>query len=378
MSKKIIAIYKQIKYCNQVIIFIDDKVNKKGFDKTLQLNETIFHFTKQRVIDVGIYKKEKEQDNHQITIKKITKTTEQYQSNIDENKTKIEELNEFIKRDNTNISNVVRNEKMNEIEKLRNQILKLEDIILRNNTNKSGSTEIINKSQLLKEEAELQFCIRQNTLKHFDIVPFYSEYAGKEICSVQEDNELKKILENENLVKTNKKGDICMKCICSENSCKNLYFVKHLETGLYFAVGSDCINRIHPELKKRLDLCVFESKCKNCVKCDCKLIEKQYAIYSKNYDESFKQNCYKCYMDYVLANKELIEKLKNKSNTEQIKYVKKVIEQEEKLIKEKGWRRCIDCDMMIEDANKWIKRCPKCHWSFKKYHSNIKFIPDDE
>lgn len=374
MSKINIATYKQIQYCNQTIVFIDDKVNKKGFDKTLQLNETIFHFTNQRVIDVGIYKKEKEQDNHQIEIKKLTKKLGLYQSNIDDNIRKIEELNEYIKRDN--ISNVIRNEKINEIEKMRTENINCEIIIQRNNSFLSGSTEIINKNQLLKEEAKIQYWIRQNTLKHFDIVPFYSEKAGKEICSVEEDNELIKILKDENLVKINKNG-VCMKCICSENTCKNLYFVKHLETGLYFAVGSDCINRIHPELKKRLDLCVFESKCKNCIKCDCKLVEKQYAIYNKNYDESFKQNCYKCYMDYVLANKVLIEKIKNKSIQEQIKYIKKIVEQEEKLIEENGWRRCIDCDIMIEDTEKWKIRCLKCNHIYKKYHSNIKFIQDD-
>ena len=62
---------KIIEFKGKIIIFINDTLNKKGFDKTQQLNKIIYFYTNDNVIDCNIYKKELIQDKNQKEIKDI-------------------------------------------------------------------------------------------------------------------------------------------------------------------------------------------------------------------------------------------------------------------------------------------------------------------
>jgi hypothetical protein len=54
-------------------------------------------------------------------------------------------------------------------------------------------------------------------------------------------------------VKDNKK-DCKFKCICSQTNCSELYLLKSKDKNIYFALGIDCVKKIHEKLYDKLNM----------------------------------------------------------------------------------------------------------------------------
>ena len=346
---------KIIHYKGQDIIFLNNNINKSKYDKTQQLNKVIMYYTNVNVIDVEIYKKEKIQIENQDALINLTEENNIIKETKIPNKKRIIQDLE-IDLNNLNDSSLIQ-QKETKIQDINYEICILDETFNKNLKEILKRTEIINKYQLKQYELDKQYVIKENVLKEFDIDNSF-------IKSINENKDLVKILFDLNLIKVNKKGQNRFRCLCSESNCGDLFLIRHKETNIYFAVGSDCINRIHPELKKQLDLCIYEEKLAKCIKCNCSLYTKQYKICEcltteQNYDPLFRGNCYNCYKEFLVNSNNIIMKLNDMEADKRIHYLKKKIIEENKLIEERKIKRCKDCDIIVMETRKFITKCTK-------------------
>lgn len=363
------------------IIFINDNTNKHNYAKTQQLNAVIFKMTNINILDVNIYKKEKIQETNQNIIKKLTK------ENLDIKEHKLPELLKEINQTKSilELSSKTLDENHSKILEYKILIKELEntykdsEVLYSKNLKKNiKSTKLINDNQLTELEVEKNKQIRENALLHFEIDEnFIVTITNNDVIK----EELKKFKCHN--VKHNK-----FKCICSQTNCSDLYLLKNKDKNIYFAVGSDCIGRIHEDLYDKLNLCIFENKkdqSDKCIKCNCILFDKQYQIYDikKNYDSSFRGNCLTCFIELIKENEETYKKILKDLNIKNVisfSSLKEIIKKEDELIATNNYKRCLECNILIENSNKKIIRCKKCWCNFMKYSSYVKlnFIEDDD
>ena len=245
--------YREIKLYGETIIFINDVKNQSGNNQTLQLNDTIYKYTGQNIIDVLIYKKECIQKTNQKNIIDTQMTNDGLLKSIQEKQIENKSIND-------KLLEILTSNERNKLEYKQKQNIQSitldEYTINKNNIKIIEYTELINKNQLLEKDLELQYNIKENVLKHFDIKPIIND-LNKKILSIKDDIELLKIVYQLKINKEIKYKDSLrwgMKCICTQNSCSNLFLIRNIDNNLFFAVGSDCIERIHPELIFFLDL----------------------------------------------------------------------------------------------------------------------------
>jgi hypothetical protein len=367
------------------IIFINDNTNKHNYAKTQQLNAVIFKMTNINILDVNIYKKEKIQKGEQNIIKKLTI------ENLDIKENKLPELLKKINETKSilELSSKTLDENHYKILEYKESIKELEntykiyELDYSKNLKKIiKSTKLINDNQLTELEVEKNKNIRENALLHFEIDKNF-------IVTITKNEVIKEKLKKFKChnVKDNVK-DCKFKCICSQTNCSELYLLKSKDKNIYFALGSDCIGRIHEKFFDELNLCIFENKrdqSEKCIKCNCILFDKQYQTYDikKNYDASFRGNCLTCFIELIKENEETYKKILKDLNIKNVisfSSLKEYIKKEDELIATNNYKRCLECSILIENSDKKIIRCKKCWCNFMKYSSYVKlnFIEDDD
>jgi len=363
------------------IIFINDNTNKHNYDKTQQLNAVIFKMTNINILDVNIYKKEKIQKKNQDIIKKLAiENLDIKQNKLPELLKKINETKSILELSSKTLdeNHYKILEYKESIKELENTYKKSELLYSKNLKTIIKSTKLINDNQLTELEVKKNKDIRENALDHFEIDENF-------IVTITENEVIKEELKK---FKCHNVKDYKFKCICSQTNCSDLYLLKNKDKNIYFAVGSDCIGRINKELYDKLNLCIFENKrdqSEKCIKCNCILFDKQYKIYEtkKNYDPSFRGNCLTCFIELIKENEETYKKILKDLNIKNVisfSSLKEIIKKEDELIATNNYKRCLECNILIENSNKKIIRCKKCWYNFMKYSSYVKlnFIEDDD
>ena len=82
---------------------------------------------------------------------------------------------------------------------------------------------------------------------------------------------------------------------------------------------------------------------------------------------------YNWYKEFLVNSNIIIMKLNDMKADKRISYLKKKIIEENKLIEEKKFKRCEDCDIIVMDTRKFITKCIKCFKIHKGFTSFTKY-----
>jgi len=58
-------------------------------------------------------------------------------------------------------------------------------------------------------------------------------------------------------------------CICSQPNCRDMFFLRHILTGVTVRLGSQCILKYNPEEREKLEKIKRDSKKENCKRAEC-------------------------------------------------------------------------------------------------------------
>ena len=124
-------------------------------------------------------------------------------------------------------------------------------------------------------------------------------------------------------------------CICSQPNCRQMFFLRHILTGVTVRLGSQCILKYNPQEREKLEKIKRDSKKKNCKRAECSnKIHKGTKVGKAGFCS---KNCYIEERDKNKSEKE--KEMDKKEKKERIEYeerkIKEQIEKDEKKKKEK-------------------------------------------
>ena len=117
----------------------------------------------------------------------------------------------------------------------------------------------------------------------------------------------RRLVDNDNfkiISKYSDSPDDSYTCLCSENTCRSLFVIKHIPTSIYMALGSVCYKRFNPENEADI---YYHSKAKKCNCCKSPLVFKE-AKFKKNTDKTCNGECYECIDDKLKKKREIVKK----------------------------------------------------------------------
>lgn len=146
-------------------------------------------------------------------------------------------------------------------------------------------------------------------------------------------------------------------CICSEDTCKDLFVVRHIKTNLYFGIGSSCIYRFCPKFGNFINNSLRHEQNPTCSQCNDFLFEMNSNTYKKNYlEDYFDGKCLNCFIKKHATKKWI----KNIEDPTDIDEMKQYLQHEKK---------CTNCHCCLyfkttcfndKNATQGLDKCDKC------------------
>ena len=272
------------------ILFRNNCKEKLFGKKTEELVKCIEFFTGITILDIDIYKKETFLKKYESKIKKA------------KNQTEINKLNQKLDENILSNENTIRKEF-------------LENIV---NENFDVLDECLYKDPII-----IAFLKGKDLIKN-RCCNFNHNHQPNDCDDDCDDDSFEYIDDDDN-----NDGCIireCFTCICTENTCIDLYAVKHKKTNITFSLGSRCIERFSEELKNKLnDFIKYNEDIGNCSNCKIKLCKVDYKQHKCNYDPDFVKNniplCFDCFKS-TLTSKVLKSFVDENDMNEIKKYIK--------------------------------------------------------